>query len=412
MKILIIVVLSITLIGCISLRSNEPAQLAYPTSQNASPKSGEVFLVEPIRSYSHRFIRFLFWWQGFSDLKTERGIALYRIGYWTTAVDGRIVKASGLIALPQGDTLIRGVIGWQHGTATLKSAAPSVPDPENGLLAAAAFAGHGYLMIAPDYPGFGLSEEPHSYYHTASIVNSVVDCLRATQVVIKHNQRHWPESLFLTGFSQGGHASLATQRELELSPIEGLTVTATASVAGPVDLAGVSFPYAMKADAVLASLYIAWSAVTYARDYQQPIEALLKAPWSETAAALFDGTNSGHEIAQALPSKPRDMLTNESLGAFDNNQAHWFLEKIRENSIVDQNQLVYGWVPQAPIQMYYGETDLDVSAEDAHVMAQVGKSVGADVEAISVGVVEHDPAIYLAAPLLRNWFDQLSLGKY
>jgi hypothetical protein len=367
----------------------------------ARAAAGDVARVEPLGCYPHLALRALFWWQGFGDaIATERGISLHRVEYWTASPAGPLVRASGLVAFPRGPAPLRGVVSWQHGTATRRDAAPSAPDPSNGVLAAAVFAGHGYLLVAPDYLGLGTSTEPHAYYHTESIAGSVVDLLRASRAVAAAAGRAWPESLFLTGFSQGGHASLAAQRALEADPIAGLTVRASAPVAGPFDLAGIGLPMALTGRSRFASTYLAWIAVTYARVYGMPLDSVLREPWARTAPPLFDGSHDGAAIVAALPADPRALLTAELLAAQESGREHWFLARLAENGLLD-------WTPQAPIRLYYGERDVDVSPEEAIAFAARARARGADAVAESVGDLDHDASILAAAPKLRDWFDSL-----
>jgi len=160
-------------------------------------------------------LRALIRWQGLANtFPTQYGVSLYRVRYWTTGADASLTVASGLVAFPRGSRL-RGVVSFQHGTASERVSAPSAPDPSNGVLAAAAFAGRGYLLVAPDYVGLGVSAVPHPYLHADSEADAVVDLLRAARDVVAAAGADWPDALLLTGFSQGGHATLAAQRLLE-----------------------------------------------------------------------------------------------------------------------------------------------------------------------------------------------------
>ena len=368
----------------------------------ARAAAGGVARVEALGSYSHLALRALFWWQGLgAAIATERGISLYRVEYWTASPAGRLVQASGLVAFPRGPAPLRGVVSWQHGTASQRDAAPSTPDPYNGVVAAAVFAGHGYLLVAPDYLGLGTSTEPHAYYHTASIAGSVVDLLRASRVVVAAAGRAWPEALFLVGFSQGGHATLAAQRALEAAPIPGLTVRAAAPIAGPFDLAGISLPTALTGRSRFASLYLAWIATSYARVYGMPLDSVVREPWARSAPPLFDGSHDGAAIVAALPANPRELLSPALLAAQASGGEHWFLARLAENSLLD-------WTPQAPIRLYYGERDVDVSPEEAVAFATRMRARGADVVAESVGDLDHDASILAAAPKVRAWFDSLA----
>jgi dienelactone hydrolase len=389
-----VAVLALVAVACTPTLSIE----TQPDPVQARP--GDVASVEAVGGYPGWVLRALIWSQGLSDVvPTQYGVSLYRVEYWTTAPGGRRVRASGLVAFPRSDEL-RGVVSFQHGTASERSVAPSTPDPNNGVVAAAVFAGHGYLLVAPDYIGLGTSAEPHPYYHTASIASAVVDLLRASRDVAAAAGFAWPDALFLAGFSQGGHATLAAQRALEADPIECLQVRASASVAGPVDLARIQFPAALRGRSRFASLYIAWIASTYARTYAMPLDSVIREPYASQLATLFDGAHDGDAILAALPKQPRDMLAPAFLADYDAERPTWFVARLAENSLLD-------WTPRAPVRLYYGEDDVNVDPEDARVAAAAFRSRGADVTAVSVGAHDHDASVLAAVPPLRAWFDAL-----
>jgi len=115
----------------------------------ARASAGALYSIEPAGGYPQLVLRALIGWQGLSDVfPTPYGVSLYRVRYWTTGADASLTVASGLVAFPRADRL-RGVVSFQHGTASERKLAPSTPDPNNGVLAAAVFAGHGYLLVAP-----------------------------------------------------------------------------------------------------------------------------------------------------------------------------------------------------------------------------------------------------------------------
>src|SRR4029453_12153896 len=91
-----------------------------------------------------------------------------------------------------------------------------------GVVVSLVFAGHGYLLAVPDYQGLGTSPGRHPYYHAASRAAGVVALLHAARRLAELAGYVWPEELFLAGFSQGGHATLAAMRALEAADEPGL----------------------------------------------------------------------------------------------------------------------------------------------------------------------------------------------
>lgn len=370
-----------------------------------SPAAGTPLVLERIGGYPHAVIRILFRKYGLARaLPTERGIALRRLTYRTSAPDGRGVAASGLVAMPRGRAPYRGIVSWQHGTASLRSAAPSSKDVANGLFPAAAFAGHGYITLAPDYLGYGVSEEPHEYYLADNMAAVVRDFVQAARMALANQGVGLPSKLFLAGFSEGGHATLAAQRAIERSPITGLSLVASAPVAAAVDLAGLGLTGALAGGSKFCSLYLAWLAKSYAHHYREPLRTVLEPQWASAAERCFDGMHDGESTVAALPDDPRDLMDNGFLAAHDAAGEHWFLTRLRENGLLD-------WRPRAPIRAYFGRNDADVAPEQAELLRDNYRANGGDATAICVGDVDHDTSVLRAAPYIRDWFDEVAAGS-
>ena len=365
---------------------------------------GAIQHVEPLDAYTATTLRLMLWWADLPEhISVSRGIRLYRVEYWTPDPQGKPTVASGLVALPKKGPL-RAAVSYQHGTTTNRHLTPSAPTLQEGVLGSTVFAGAGYLFAAPDYIGLGTSREPHPYLHAATAASSTIDLLKAAKTLAEFLGFSCPPDVYLTGFSQGGHATMAAHRALESMESPPFRVNASACVAGPYNLAGITFPIAIEGKSGADSLYIAWTMYAYSAIYGQPLNSVLASPYAEKAPTLFDGEQEGDAIVAALPTKPREMLTPEFLDAFDNKKPHWFLEALEENE-------VFRWTPKAPVRMYYGDLDVDVPPQEAKAAEAEFQKRGADAKAISVGPYEHDLSILHAVPKIRAWFDELAPQK-
>lgn len=370
----------------------------------ATARRGDIRSVERIAGYPVWLAQGLVWWSGMSArLPVEHGTTLYRVEYWTRGPAGDTEIASGLVALPRTHAL-RGVVSWQHGTITERSEVPSKPTPDEGVVAALAFAGHGHLLTAPDYPGLGSSPGRHPYYHADSTAASVVDLLRAARRFAEAEGFTWPDELFLTGFSQGGHATIAALRELEAADEPGLRVTAAAPIAGPFDLSGTSVPRALEGEAPNSSLYLGYLMASYSRVYGEPPDSILLPQYARAVEDLFDGNHGGESIRSALPRDPRAMFQPEFLAEFEARRPNWLADRLRENDLV-------AFTPRAPVRLYYGALDVDVSPEEARAQARRWSERGADARAVDVGPLDHEASVLEAAPLVRTWFDELASSR-
>jgi pimeloyl-ACP methyl ester carboxylesterase len=343
----------------------------------------------PVKTISTFQAKLLLGLSGVKGISVNNAVDCYRMDYSMRA-NGKIVRLSGLLALPRGVTPHR-LASFQHGTTTTRSAVPSRPDG-TGIAAAIIFAGNGYALVVPDYPGLGESEGRHPYYVAEAIGPSVVAMIEAAQRL-----ESVPSTpVFLSGFSEGGWASLAALRILES---EGKQVLGSAQVAGAYNLRHVSLPAALQGGSSSHSLYLAYAAWGQSAYYGHPLDSVLTPEHAVLVERLFaDG--KPQEIIKALPSQPRTMFNQSFLDAFDRSGSHWHLDAFAANSLVDVT-------PSAPVRLYFGSKDMDVVPEEALAAARLMQARGADVAAIDVGAVGHDASMLAAAPLILAWLREL-----
>jgi len=350
---------------------------------NEAPAAGGPISIERVGSNSLLYSRLMVWLAGLSDrVKTSYGVDLYRVEYFTQGEDGELVPASGLLTLPRTEEL-KGILSWQHGTTVTREQVPSLPTLDEGVLASIAFAGHGYVLLAPDYIGLGQSELNHPYYHRESSVNSIRNLIHAARVILERRGVPVPDSLYLVGFSQGGYNTVATMASLESNPLPNLNLVAGASIAGAFDLGGFSFVNAMEGESQNASLYIAYIVNTYSRVYNYPLDSIFRSPYAETVPSIFSGSLQGQEVVEALPRSPRELFTEDYLNSFDAGDLGWLGMRLSENSNKD-------WQPHRPLRLYYGNEDIDVSPQDALDQVNRWREQGINIDAIDVGPFNHD----------------------
>ena len=106
----------------------------------------------PLKTISTLKARVLLTFAGVDGIPVENSVDCYRMQY-SVGNGSEVIQLSGLLALPR-NVAPRRLVSFQHGTSTTRTAVPSQLDG-TGLAAAIAFAGNGYALIAPDYPGLG-----------------------------------------------------------------------------------------------------------------------------------------------------------------------------------------------------------------------------------------------------------------
>lgn len=158
--------------------------------------------------------------------------------YGTVGGAGEKTTASGGLMVPSGTdaacTGERPVLLYAHGTTTDKNKNMASPQDSEAALIAAMYAAQGYIVVAPNYAGYESSTLPyHPYLNMDQQAKDMVDALTAARKGFADVGARASAKLFVSGYSQGGFVSMATQRALQLA---GTPVTAAAHLSGPYAL--------------------------------------------------------------------------------------------------------------------------------------------------------------------------------
>lgn len=167
-----------------------------------------------------------------------RVVSLY---YATNGVRGEIANSSGVLLVPTGacDGASAPLLAYARGTEVSKPRTlASLTDGETFMLAAM-FAAQGYAVVATDYLGFAKSTyDFHPYLHAESEASAVVDSIRAARNAAASQGLKLSGKVMVSGYSQGGHSSAATQRALERDNAGEVNLVGAAHLAGPYNLSG------------------------------------------------------------------------------------------------------------------------------------------------------------------------------
>jgi len=323
--------------------------------------------------------------------------------YVTVDPYGLPITNSALLILPRGANGPLPLVSEQHGTLVLKSDAPS--QPTSGDIWAVVFASYGYAVVVPDYLGLGGSPGYQAYFHAKSEATSVVDALRAGKALCASNNVTLNGQLFLTGFSQGGHVTMAAHRELEAFHTNEFTVTASSPCAGPYDLGGVTVESILTnsyPDPVPFALLLAACLPIY--QLADTLEELLATPYRSTLPPLLDGTHTDSQLAAALPADPIAILRPNYQADFRTNVNNPFRQALLDNN-------TYSWAPRAPVKMFHCQSDPLVVFANAEVAYQSFTNRGACcVSLVDPGALppfDHDACWAPSLQGVLAWFETL-----
>ena len=146
------------------------------------------------------------------------------------------------------------LLSHQHGTNTNSfSGSDAGSDIVNAM--AKYYASHGYVVVIPDYLGYGDSASLgyHPYLLAETNAATVIDAMRAARNWVAQNGVAQGVALnsqvFLDGTSEGGYVTMATQRTMERDLASEFTLTAVVPTSGPYDLGTTMLTFLQTADA-------------------------------------------------------------------------------------------------------------------------------------------------------------------
>lgn len=318
----------------------------------------------------------------------QYGVDMYKITYETDDVFGQLDTASGLLVLPMHDQPTEfPLLCYQHGTINSPTDVPS--NLQGGYQLATVFAGVGYVTTAADFLGMGESRGFHPYVHADSEASAAIDMLFAARQYADQNDILLNDQLFVTGYSQGGHAAAAAHRALQETYSDEFTVTASAPMSGPYSISGEMRDVILSDNEYFFPAYAPNTILSYDYVYDlfDEVGEVFKEPYATVISQFYEnqiglGTLNNLLIAQLTANSgasiARNLFQDSIIMEVENNLDHPFNVALRDND-------VYDWTPQAPTRLIYCQADDQVVYTNAIVADSVMNMNGApDVMALNV----------------------------
>jgi pimeloyl-ACP methyl ester carboxylesterase len=281
---------------------------------------------------------------------TTYAVSLHRIVYKTLAPDGRLIDASGVVAYPVKTAGASSpLLSFQHGTIFSDADAPS--SGTNSDAALMALAGSGFIVAMPDYIGYVASTaEIHTYVHARGLAASIVDMLRATRQLLASNHVATNGQLFLTGYSEGGYATLAAQKEMEQNlPVE-FPITASLPAAGPYDMLGTAlYMVGLATNPNPEFVGFVFKAYDHWHGWNR-LNDIFQSPYNTVVATYYDGSQNGGAIHAALTTDSSALFATTFRSDFLGGGETAIRADFAGNDI-------YNWAPVTPTRLFHGEDD-------------------------------------------------------
>lgn len=354
----------------------------------------------------------------FGGGNVEYSVRVYKVNYTTIDVFGQPTEASGMLSVPfelgsDEEPPAFPLAVYNHGTVNDREAVPSREGVSERNLVNI-LASNGYVTLAPDYLGLGDNPGLHPYVHAESEAQAGYDMLLAVRQWLQDEEIAFNDQLFTTGYSQGGHASMALQQKLQEDPTDLLPVlTAGAHLSGPYSIGdvmkGVLFdPNTETLPGYLAYTYISYNFVyglydsldqVFVPPFVAPIEqfAAEEINLGELNLALFG-------LLAATDTDLPDMFQDSILDIFQNQPDHPINVALNEND-------TYNFAPESPTLLVYCTQDEQVPFQNALLADSVMTEVlGSDqVELFNGGPENHGGCVSPAILRAIEFFESFSL---
>jgi len=367
--------------------------------------SQELILMEKIRTFTKSELSSIFF------IEALYNVDVYRIHYTTTNTFELKDTASGIFCLPVKANTVFPILIYDHGTVSDRYDVPSFGSYEQSI--SAVFASFGYITVAPDYIGLGISKGFHPYVHPESEARAGIDLVLAVKNIGNLENFHYNDQLFITGYSQGGHAAMATFKTLSES--SELEVTAVAPMSGPYSISREMKKFTFGDTEYFFCAYLGNVLLTAKYVYPElftdlEIEDLLKPDYAvmvrkfEREEIDLDDLND-QMIAKLRQNNgkvlPKRMFIDSVANAFLTDDDHPLNQALKRMDVCD-------WKPEKPVKMLYCTNDDQVTYRNAvytdSLMRANGSETVSAADVFSSG--NHGTCFYPVAVALRTFFWQ------
>ena len=347
---------------------------------------------------------------GATGLNLDYDVKMYKLTYNTVDTDSLSIIATGAFFIPTNTSCTEFPFAvYNHGTTLRKNDVPSNNNPE--AIIGKVFSAGGYFVCMPDYIGMGDSPGFHPYVHAKSEATASIDMIRAAREYLSTTNFVDNNELFLTGYSQGGHACMATTKFIKDESLQSeFNIVASAPSSGPYDLSGIM------ADTIIAPTpysnpgYIVYLLASYQLAYGNIFNSwsdVLYSPYDTIVPPFFSGNNTTLDMGllnSLIPNQMNLLIRDTCLNNFINdsiNKNHpWW------RALIDNDN--YDWLPLKTLRMYYCTSDEQIAYTNALIAESTMNNNGAlDVQAVNMGDNDHGGCILPALSSAFNWFQTL-----
>ncbi len=330
-------------------------------------------------------------------------ITVYRIFYKTHDFQNNEITASGLVYVPEITRHHVPIVCYQHGTVFHKEEVPSIVGDLSYFAPFILASESGAIVCAADYIGLGFSDGIQHYFEPTEEANAVIDMLGSVQILLNktYHSLTFNNEVYLTGYSQGGHATLAAQQRLETLYRYQFQIKASAPMASFFSFEKSSQLNLMK-DSINSTYACTYAFLINSVQSTQNVYSSYKdifiSPYDSLTNIVFNGTYYVDYVNAVYPNYFYNTLQPSFRNDFKNNPNNIFLKAIKKYDVIND------WIPKAPTHFYHSQGDEIAYYENSVIAYNTFKQKGGNVELISLGNISHLDGNIVAIKSVREWF--------
>ncbi len=306
-------------------------------------------------------------------------VTVFKIIYIAKTVDMSPDTASGIFCAAVDTNSVFPVLIYDHGTVKDRHDVPSEGSGEQSF--AIAIASLGYHSITPDYVGLGISKGVHPYIHPETEAEAGIDLMYAVKKMEETEKVHFNDQIFITGYSQGGHAAMATARQMQNK--YGLKVTAVAPMSGPYSISGEMKKFTLGDNEYYFCGYIGSLMLSAKFSYPKlladfSIEDIFKPEYATLVRQFekeeIDLIQMNDKMVKLLSSEegkvlPKLMFKPEVIEKILTDEDYPVNKALKRMDVCD-------WKPEMPVKMFYCKADDQVTYRNAVYTDSLMNSIG------------------------------------
>ena len=318
---------------------------------------------------------------GVDENSTIYGYKAYKISYETQDDLNNTVEVSGLMAVPVGvpediyNEKNLSLVSHSHSTIFSNAKAPSVLTTQDSApqgISTVLTSLFGFVTLEADYIGFGdSSNQTHPFLLKKSLANASIDFIKAARVFAKANDIRLNNQLYVTGYSEGGYAALATVQKIEEDG--EFNVTMARPLGAPYRIEELIITGASQ-ETIQAPHFFMDIVYSYAKVKSIDLSTRVQEPYFSRLDTLFDGEHNKTEIKTLLTDKIRGrdgLLLGGFVNNTINNPASFLRKAARENDL-------HNWAPKTKITFGHCLGDELLPFSETYETAKTMQNLGAE----------------------------------